>query len=228
MQTLEDATRSAHDRLVQETADRYSNKGYSVLIEPRMEALPEFLRGFQPDLIAQTPENENVFVIVGFNDSAKKTEQWAHLQAVIAAHSNWKLELVVKKWRGEASSNAAQPLLSEGEIEARIRAGQRLARQELYDSALLTVWAALEAILRRIIQTEKVELQNESPGALISTLTFEGLLDREDYKTLRDILPQRNQAAHGHRPDNPAEAVKQMMAIARRLLRERARLQAAA
>ena len=134
---------------MRETAERYQNKGYSTQIQPAAEKLPEFLREFQPDVLAQTPENENVFVIVGFNSKIKETERWARLQEAIAAQSNWKLELVEKNWGQRKGVNMAQSLLSDEEIEARLRAGQRLARQELYDSALLTVWAALEAILRQ-------------------------------------------------------------------------------
>ena len=93
---------------------------------------------------------------------------------------------------------------------------------------MLIVWSALEAILYEMAKSENLKLQKEIPEVLITTLTSEGSLDYEDYGTLMKILPQRNQAAHGRRPDNPVEAVKQTLAIARRLLRERARLQEAA
>ena len=36
-----------------EVAEEYRQKGYEVLLSPQPEALPDFLRGYRPDLIVR-------------------------------------------------------------------------------------------------------------------------------------------------------------------------------
>ena len=217
-----------HERLVSETAQDYRGQGFEVQEKPLPDSMPDFLREFQPDLILKTPEGRHILAEVKAKGIVRRVDYWPRLRDAIAAHPEWELRLIVNNRREEELINASKPLIAQDEVETWLKAGQRLSRQNLPEAALLIIWSALESILRDQAQAEKLKLQSEDPEVLITTLTSEGSLDYDDYGALMKILPMRNQAAHGRRPDNPVEAVKQTLAIARRLLRERARLQEAA
>ena len=133
-------------------------------------------------------------------------------------------ELVLNNCREQELIAAAQPLLSVEEVEERLQAGKQLAEQGLLDASLLITWSALEAILRRISQQKKIELSNQSPATLITTLVSEGFLDRDSYQPLMQILPVRNQAAHGHQPEDlNLSVIEQLHAITGRLLKQQRR-----
>lgn len=215
------ALSAVHDQLVREAADRYIQKGSLVQIDPNERDLPEFLRTLPPpDLLVTTPTGDKIFVEVKVRGRIHGVEYWNKLKALFQAHPDWRFELVVDNKREQEIINASQPLLSLEEIESRLLVGQRLAEEGLTDGGLLITWSALEAILRRISQQKRVDLTNNSPTALFTQLVFEGFLDRDDYRILMQILPARDQAAHGHQsPGLDRALVEQTIAIARRLMK---------
>ncbi len=206
-------------RFLGEVADRYIRRGFSVEVEPPQHRLPDFLQGFYPDLLATTPD-EHIFVEVKGSGKTYAVDYWERLQEAIKSHPGWRMELIVNNHREEELVEASRPLYSEHDIDERLRAGQRLAKRGLHDSALLVVWSALEAILRRLSQAKRLELPNETPATLITLLTSEGVLDRDDYDVLIKTLPLRNQVAHGHQAENIADVFARVRKIAARLFRE--------
>lgn len=209
---------SAHDRLVREVAERYIRQGYPVLVEPLESDLPDFLKGFRPDLIVKTPEG-NLVVEVKLKSNAVASANMQGLIEAVKSHPDWRFHLVVDNKREDELLGAEMPVLFQDEVQARLQASQQLADAGLLDSALLIAWTALEAVLREQGRAEGLFLPNQGPGALITALYTEGSLEYEDYATLNTILSARNQAAHGYRvPDLDRSLVEQIQTIANRML----------
>ena len=82
---------SVHDRLVQEAADNYTRQGYYVLVSPSENDLPDFLKGFQPDMLVRLPNGDQVIVQVKSNRASRNGEQWQKLRDAVETHSGWRL-----------------------------------------------------------------------------------------------------------------------------------------
>lgn len=215
------AMQSVHERLVREAADSYTRQGYYVRTSPSEKEMPDFLKGFKPDMIVRLPDGDHIVVQVKSSGAMRDSEQWQQLKNAVEANPGWRLELVLNNRREQELITASQPLLSLEEVEARVLAGRQLAEQGLLDGSLLITWSALEALLRRICQQKKVKLPDQAPATLVTMLVSEGFLNRENYQPLMQILPVRNQAAHGHQPELLNRAlVEQLHAITSRLLEQ--------
>ena len=217
-----------HDRLVSETAKEYRSRGFEVQEKPLSETLPDFLREFSPDFIATTPEGQFILAEVKTKGIMRQADYWTRLRDAISAHPEWELRLIINNEREEELTDASKPLIAQDAIEECLSEGQRLVKRSLPEVALVVIWMAIEVILREMAQSKNLILPREDPATLITALTSEGLLERGDYKMLLDIRSKRNQAAHGHQPDAPAEAAKQALTIARRLLKQQSRGRTAA
>jgi hypothetical protein len=62
-------------QVVARVADDYRRRGYDVEVEPAANALPAFLHGFHPDLIARKPGDESVVVEVKVGTRTSAAEQ---------------------------------------------------------------------------------------------------------------------------------------------------------
>ena len=211
-------TQSTHDRMVREVAERYIRQGYPVQIQPIEEDLPEFLRGFDPDLIVTTPEG-SIVVEVKLRGRNHGLAYWQRLKEAVDQHPGWSYQLVVNNKREEELVGADMPLLTEDEVIVRLEASRQLADSGLLDSALVVAWSTLEAVLRAEGRAEGLLLPNQGPGPLITALYSEGSLEYDDFETLRRILDVRNQAVHGFRVENMDRSlVQQTQEITSRLL----------
>lgn len=209
---------SAHDRMVREIADSYIRQGYPVQIMPLDTDLPDFLRGFQPDMIVTTPE-ARIVVHVKTRGNGRSSEYWEGLKRAVETQPSWRLEYVLDNRREEELVTTEQPVLTAQEMEARLQASQQLAELGLFDSALVVTWAAIEAALREASRTEGLQLPNQGAGPLITALYTDGDLEREDYTALMLMLKVRNQAVHGFRVEGiDRSLIDRAQEIARRLM----------
>lgn len=217
------ALQSVHARLIREAADDYIRKGYSVIIKPRDEELPSFLESFDPDMIVYTPEGSFV-ADVKIGDRVRGEEYWKRLHEAIKTQPGWQSVFITDNGREQELVQAEKPVISPEEVESRLQTGQQLAEQGLLDSALIVIWAALEAVLRDLSRKEGLHLPYQGSAPLVTAMYTQGSLERSDYDTLMAILEARNQAAHGFQVENLERSlVEKAQKIAQRLLRKQRR-----
>jgi len=156
--------------------------------------LPEFLQDTEPDLLAEG-EDGNVLVGVKLASEVHQGERWAKLSERSRENPNWRFELIAAE---DLQHVASEPLSSE-EITHQVNESGELYRTGHQAAALLTMWAAVEAALRRTARRYHVSVQDEGPGALIGGLYVEGVLDKSQYDLLAGIMTLRNRLAHGYR-----------------------------
>ena len=77
---------------IRQYADRYSQRGYQVSVEPAPRELPEFLRTLAPDLIARR-DGENIVVEIKTSSPAS-FEQVQRLARALENRAGWKLQVV--------------------------------------------------------------------------------------------------------------------------------------
>ncbi len=171
-------------------AQEYRDKGYEVSVEPGPDALPDFLRGYQPALIAQSGQR-NVVVEVKSFATLVGPNRLSELTEAVQGRPDWRLELVVVN--PKRSSRAENP-------SAKIAIQDRLAdaaqlRDEGYSrAALLTSVSALEAALSLAIMSSGVSRTELSGLKAADALLNKGRLTAEEYGAVAEGLSPKNTA----------------------------------
>ena len=74
---------------------------------------------------------------------------------------------------------------------------EKALRADLPEAAFLLAWSAHEAAIREVIAAQGVADSTITGLATFSTKRFQGVISRDDYKNLREMLKYRNAIVHG-------------------------------
>jgi len=185
--------------LVEQVADQYRRDGYSVVIRPPAAERPPFLANLEVDLIAKRP-NENVVVEVknGEGTNRRAEIEVGYLASLVSDEPGWRFDLVRLNpppdsyefvRRGEERT--------ESEIRSMAAEARQLVQLKMVEPALLMAWAAFEAAMRQAALREAIPLDRTAPQFVLSTVTTEGLISKEEYEIARQAMRSRNAIAHG-------------------------------
>ncbi len=183
-----------------EIAQEYRAKGYRVIVGPSQAELPDFLRGFEPDLVV-TSDNDNAAVTVKPRRMIFGTNTISRMAEVIQHQRGWRCELVFVP-----SDPDVEPRLPDSADLARIDALLAQARDLRGSSvAIVPAVAAMENAMLIAIEREGLDLSSPYPSAALKTLFAYGLFSREQYDALDAAMRLRDDVAHGRRTDVDAE-----------------------
>jgi hypothetical protein len=199
-------------QVVARVADDYRRRGYDVQVEPAGSALPEFLRGFHPDLIARKP-GESVVVEVKIGTRRSAAEQLREIAQRVNQQPGWRFSLVfVDPDRPYHITEAEAPPLAV--VEQRLRNAEDLMRSRQEEAAFLLLWSALEGTLRLLGERAQLPLASLPPSTLIRELYSAGEISREQFETLLGLLPVRNQLVHGFGSEQAVETERLRQVVA--------------
>ena len=171
-------------------AEEYRKDGYKVFVEPRGEQLLPFLEGAPVDVIA------------------RKGDEVVTIQAKMQGCSGKPADARI--FSAEFDGQYGLSMLKEAEI---------LLRPETIRSALLTTWAAFEAIARTALHAAGHDVRELLPRVVIERLRDVGLITDQEFVKLIECQQLRNTLAHGLRPGSvPPETVQFVIDLAQRLM----------
>jgi len=185
--------------LVEQVADQYRRDGYVVLIRPSAAERPPFLANLEVDLIAKRA-NENVVVEVknGAGTNRRAEIEVGYLASVVNDEPGWRFDLVRLNSSPDSDEFVRQgEERSEVEIRAMASEARQLVQLKMLEPALLVAWAAFEAAMRQAAHREGIPLDRKAPQFVLSTVTIEGLISKEEYEIARQAMRSRNAIAHG-------------------------------
>lgn len=182
-----------------EVAREYRRQGYEVTLAPKREQLPDFLAPFRLDMVAYHPK-EKVIVEVRSQGSLIQAPELDAIAKAVQDKDDWRFELVVTnpKEQSRLQIKDAKPL-EQGDIDYRLQEVRNLVTNEYGEAAFLLAWSALEAVLRRVAQSQNIDLTQDTPPYLLKSLFTYGLLNQEQYQTLQKGLQTRNLLVHGYK-----------------------------
>ena len=204
---------------LQEVAETYRHRGYEVVVQPEGKELPEFLLRYRPDLLARKG-GESIVVEVKSRTTLAHTNDLRRLAEAVRAHPGWKLDLVMTNSQGLSDEDIADSL-SEQDVRRTSLEAAKLLHENRTEAALLLIWSAAEAALRRVALSEGLKLEQPGPAYLLRQLATNALVARGDYQVLVDALESRNRVAHGFSLSDKsryAEATEQLLELTDRLL----------
>ncbi len=179
-----------------EVAQEYRAKGYGVIVGPSQHELPEFLRGFEPDLVV-TSDADNAAVIIKPRRALLGTNASSRMAAAIEQQPGWRCELVLVP----SGADLEQRLPDSASVN---RVGELLAQaHSLRGSciAIIPAMAAAETAMLIALEREGLDLASPYPSAAMKTLFAYGLLSREQYDELDAATRVRDDVAHGRTGD---------------------------
>lgn len=207
------ATLHTGTQKLQEVAEIFRRRGYQVRVEPSLQEIPAFLNGYRPDLIAEGP-NDSIIVEVKASGRVHP-DDWRTLAETVSNQPGWHFEIVASPLAERHLAN-----LSSDEVRQKLAASANLATQGAPDAALVLTWAAAEAAIRIVSARYKLDLRDDMPGTLITSLYTEGLIERKDYDLLTNSLTQRNAVAHGYRRKVMPNDIKRLREAVERIIAE--------
>ena len=211
--TLTREKQRAHD-----IAEEYRGKGYKVIEKPLPGDPPDFLLGYQPDLLIRRGD-EAVVVEVKSRSSLVKDPQIRDLARLLHAKPGWNFELVVVDEEEKPGAPEGARSFERQDILRNLEAAEKVLRSGFPEAALLLAWATVEATGRLLTEEEEIVLDNLTPSYLLKQAVTNGVISRENYNLFVNALKYRNALAHGFKPsDFDSALVRDLIGTAKRLL----------
>jgi len=198
-------------------ADDYRRRGYEVEVEPSADAVPEFLRGLHPGLIARRP-GDSVVVEVKVGTKTSVAERFREIAERVNKEPGWRFSLVFASPDEPNQITEAEPA-PRRLLEQRTQNAEDLLSTGQNEAAFLLLWSALEGILRHLGERAQLPLANLPPSALMRELYSAGEISREQFEMLVGLFPLRNQLVHGFGSRADLEA-EQLLILVKSLLAE--------
>lgn len=204
-----------------EVAQEYRQKGYEVILSPKQEELPDFLRdySYRPEMIVRRGEDAALIEVKSRGSIMSSAPNFKKLAAVVNAHPGWRLELIMTNSEDALYSSQIEDSLQVDEIKSRLQIAKKLTINHP-ESAILYVWSLAEATLRLLGDYEGLMLQKlESPLHLLKQLVTEGVISQTDYQLLMNNFKLRNAIAHGFKAASlTPTSVVQLIEVTEQLL----------
>ena len=179
--------------LANQAEEEYRRRGYEVSREHPLEILPDFIA----DLVARK-DDEVIVMEVATRASLALNPRINQLSQALRDKPGWTFELLLV---GEPERLAAPErvrLLSEQEIGQRMADAERALDTGFFEAAFILGWTALEATIQELITGEDTPPPDvANSGHLLDQAVFLGVVSREDYQQLTDLLRYRNAVVHG-------------------------------
>jgi hypothetical protein len=202
------------DRLAA-VAMEYRRKGYDVHLEPAEDDLPVFLRGFDADVVAQSPA-DNVIVQVT-SPSRFDGEEARRLAEIVELNPGWRYEVVFVSPPVAPDVPVREELADDEKVTRMLENAETLSREGHMEAAGLIAYSALETILRRRAQSAAPQIERQSSARVLKELYSMGRIDPETFEKLLPLMEFRNAVAHGFQPRNAAPSIPELIEEIRHL-----------
>ena len=199
-------------------AEEYQSKGYEV----SRGVVLDFFPGFRVDMVAKKGDESKV-IEVKTRTSYAREPAISKLADTLRSKPGWSFVLNLM---GEPEviypPDDARPFERE-DVLGRIENAERLLGLGFSEGAYLLAWSAAEATVRLLIEAEGVCTikRMTNSGYTLGTAVTEGVLRREDYDYLFNMMRHRNAVIHGFNSNDFDKAlVPDLIETTRRLLQE--------
>ena len=201
--------------LIQKTAEEYRSNGYDVQLEASLDFFPDF----RADLMVRKGDEVKV-IEVKSRPSLVADPRVSELARLIESKPGWSFELILVG-EPEKMDSPVGALTLEGEgILRRLEQAERSLGAGMPEAAFVLAWSACEAASRELIAAEGIsDRRITSPRFVLDQAVFLGVISREEYDNLVDMLKYRNAIVHGFSlGDFDTELVSELVAMVQRII----------
>lgn len=189
---------------IQELARDYMSKGFRVLVEPRGQKIPTFLRqlAFSPDLIAES-ETESHVIEVTSRETAERLRELTVVVEAIEKKRGWSFVLVMTNPRTPVPAPRSVVTPKIEELQSSFEKVSTLAElsaeagNDFSHAVLLSAWAIVEGALRMYLDSGRSKKTVRSPRSVVRDAVMFGYITRSEGEFLESVAKMRNVIAHG-------------------------------
>ena len=184
--------------LTRKTAEEYRSKGYEVLFEAPLDFFP----GFRADLLVRKGDEVRV-IEVKSRPSLAANPKIRELAQLIDSKPGWSFELLLVAEPERLDSPEGARAFEGRKILQRIGEAEKSLKEGSPEAAFLLAWSASEAAIRELLASHGVSNTSiTSPGFVLDQATFHGIIPRNEYDKLTNMLKYRNAIVHGFGTDD--------------------------
>lgn len=185
-----------HDAKIDELAVEYGAKGYKVIKEPSATDMPFNLGNYRPDLIVEKDGGGYIFE-VKTSTSQLPLDRFQNISNEVSAHPNWRFLLVSLDVQSDGSIKDSANFPSWEALEQNISKINVLLETQVFEAALLYLWACFEMGLRKKAFEINLPADQLPPSQLLKSIYTSGEISVDDIDLAMEFMAKRNQAAHG-------------------------------
>jgi hypothetical protein len=207
-------TDTVEQRKLRSIARQYKRGGYRVIIPARGGAIPSFLKGFRPDLIAER-EDDRVIIEVKQNYALRGSNDLQEVAERVSREPGWRFELVTVP-----SAERVPPPTPE-RMDLIANHARQVMSTGLTDLAYAYAWSVIEVLLGDLALQNGLKATKRSIEQVVRDLVSQGVIAREALDAIEQARGVRNRLVHGERESRPSAAeVEKLLALGQHLRRE--------
>ena len=208
------------DARVPEIAEELESRGWQVIRDPDPGLFPFDTDGYRPSLLASKGD-ENVIVEVRTRGRLVSTGRFLDVAREVRRQAGWRFVRVTPEDVDVAIvPEGGDPIPTWEQLEDRIARAERLYRAEEVERAFLSLWVALEGMLRREAVETAIPIERMATRLLLAELYSYGDLGMEWYESARALLEVRDRVIHGFRIDDLEEALPRLLRLVHEMMAE--------
>ena len=200
---------------IEKKAAEYRSRGFKV----EQNGSLKFLPGYRADLIVRK-DGEAKVIEVRSRTSLVRSPSRKKLAEILHDKPGWSYDLLLVSEPEKLESPEGAQSFVEEDIRQRMAEAEMVLERGSGEAAFLLAWSACEAATRRWLEAEGVTIRRVTKaGYVLDTAVFHGVISRDDYRYLTDMMKYRNAIAHGFGVnDFSDEKVTELLGFVRRLL----------
>lgn len=184
-------------------------QGLTFYVKPPRKVVPDFLGNYQPDAIARGSDG-GIIIEVMHRRSREGETRLAELSEKISCQKGWEFRVIYLNPAVDGALPIKKPTWAQ--LHAALRESEALAAGGHHAAALVSAWAALEALARLASSGGGAGPSNASPLHAVQALAREGFVENEVADRLRRLAGLRNAVVHGDlSAEVPADQVETLM-----------------
>jgi REase_AHJR-like protein len=184
------------NRRIRDVARQYRKRGYDVVVHPQGDHLPEFLSGFEPDIIAKK-DGDSVVIEVKTQARLQGSNEIVSIAEKVAKETGWRFELDVTN--PTMGISLAAPVVSELVANV-LRNADAISKIGLRDAAVVYVSSAIEALVQELARRLGIASDEDSFSGLLRKMVYRGAIDHELFEELQGLYDERTRIMHQASP----------------------------
>jgi len=175
-------------------------------VHPPRKIVPDFLGNYQPDAIARGSDG-GIIIEVKHRRSRQDEMQLAEVSRRFSRQKGWEFRVIYLSPSADKTLPIRKPTWPQ--LYAALGESESLAAGGHYAAALVSAWAALEALARLGANGSRAGPSSASPLQAVQALAEEGFVENEVADRLRGLARLRDAVVHGDLSvDVPADQVE--------------------
>lgn len=182
---------------IQSVAQDLIQKGYRVVIEPKIEDLPFNLGSYRPDIIA-FGEKGGLIIEIKLRSTQVSVDRFQEIAEIISSHEDWRFRLITLDETSQINIfKQDEDLPSWESLKSKLISVEALIKNSMIEPALLYLWGIVEVVLRKRAIIQNIPIENFSMKKILNHMYSSGEISMDELEMIRSLFEKRNRIAHG-------------------------------